>query len=76
VVPAPEPEQPKLEPSANPAPPQVDFDSLVQEVEKSLGTPAAAAAPEPAPAAAAAAPNTKEKSDDDLIAEFEKMLKS
>ncbi len=59
--------------------PAAAFEGLVDEVEKSLqpGTPPAGATAAPAAAAAPAAPETKpEKTDEDLIAEFEKMLNS
>lgn len=89
TAPAAEPEA-VLEAVAAPVAPDLAFEGLVDQVEKSLQPDApsgavAAAAPIPAEAPAAAAPATSvststpapasiEKSDADLVAEFEKML--
>lgn len=90
VAAAPAAPAPELEavstPTASPGPDLFSndsnlFDTLVNEVEKSLETNPVAAPPPPvevAPTPAAAAPPSpkeqKEQSDEDLVAEFEKML--
>ncbi|MCM2321980.1 MAG: hypothetical protein NDJ90_01825 [Oligoflexia bacterium] len=79
VAPAPAPASP-LDALGNP---EANFEKLVDQVEQSFQPPApaveapAAAAPAPqAPSTSAPAAGTLAKSDEDLVAEFEKMLNS